>query len=641
MSPKGPPEKFGTLLGHAPGGVAIYSSHYPSADRSEYPDRASFHHYQDGVYMGYKWQCVEFARRWWYTHYGYVFDDVPMAYDIFRLHHVIRVADQHLLPLQSFRNGAPRPPEPGCLLIWAEGGEFDVTGHVAVVVEVSHDRVRVAEQNVGHRQLPPGQEWSRELRMAREPAGGYHVFGDMPGDEILGWVVQTADAAFAEEHAPDRPALYNLASRLAPREGQHLLDWLDPGDPAEAAFIRAMGGHRLSSAGDTAEQYRYLCLSESAAEELARATNELHLMFLHATQAVLGDDLLLERFRIPRCLWPRLRRSWENRSGEVITGRLDFCVSDRGIKVYEYNADSASCHLEAGRIQGRHGLHFGVSEGEDAGAMLTAALVEAWSDSGVSDLLHIMQDHDREETYHAQFIKSCAEAAGIRCKVIRGVGGLGWGERGEIVDDNGEPIHHVWKTWAWETALDQIRAECEADDATPALRTGPGSSAAPPRLVDVLLRPEVMVFEPFWTLIPSNKAILPILWQIFPDHPYLLHAGFELSDYLREHGYVSKPIVGRCGDNVALVDRHDKLLGETAGRFQDRDQIYQELWRLPEIDGYRVQVSTFTARGRYAGSCARVDRSLIITGDSDVLPLRVVADEAMLPGEPAESPAAS
>lgn len=33
------------------------------------------------------------------------------------------------------------------------------------------------------------------------------------------------------------------------------------------------------------------------------------------------------------------------------------------------------------------------------------------------------------------------------------------------------------------------------------------------RLIDVLLRPEVLVFEPLWTVIPGNKAILPILWS--------------------------------------------------------------------------------------------------------------------------------
>ncbi|XNM62963.1 hypothetical protein ACLK2H_16870 [Escherichia coli] len=34
----------------------------------------------------------------------------------------------------------------------------------------------------------------------------------------------------------------------------------------------------------------------------------------------------------------------------MITGRMDFCMDERGLKVYEYNADSASCHTEGGLI---------------------------------------------------------------------------------------------------------------------------------------------------------------------------------------------------------------------------------------------------------------------------------------------------
>jgi len=72
---------FGTLLGYAPGGVAVYSSDYDSASDIEYPKRSAFRHYVDGIYMGYKWQCVEFARRWMYQNCGYIFDDVSMAYE--------------------------------------------------------------------------------------------------------------------------------------------------------------------------------------------------------------------------------------------------------------------------------------------------------------------------------------------------------------------------------------------------------------------------------------------------------------------------------------------------------------------------------------------------------------------------------
>lgn len=623
---KHPPEKFGTLLGHAPGGVAIYSSHYPSASKDEYPDREAYRSELDGVYMGYKWQCVEFARRWLYLNLGYVFDDVAMAYDIFSLHHVTRVADGVTLPLHSFVNGSPRPPEPGCLLIWQEGGEFEVTGHVAIVTEVLPDRVRFAEQNVEHCRLPAGQQWSRELPLRQEDGGGYYVDAAYADTAILGWVIQTADAAHAAPRKTRQPALFNLASRLAGQRGQHEQSWLDEADKAEGAFVRAMKGHRLSESADQAEQYRYFRLYETAEQELRRATNELHLMFMHATDVVLRDEALLARFNIPQGLWPRLRNSWERRRGQMITGRFDFCVSEHGVKLYEYNADSASCHLEAGRIQGKWARHFGVNEGEDPGRELAGALQAVWHDSGVSGLLHIMQDHDSEETYHAQFIRATAEAAGIPCKVIKGVAGLNWGSDGEILDADGAPIRFVWKTWAWETALDQIRAECEEDDCIVALRTGEASDKSP-RLVDVLLRPQVVVYEPFWTLIPSNKAILPILWQIFPDHPYLLETRFELTAEMSERGYVSKPIVGRCGANISLFDANERLLKETGGQFEQQEQVYQALWKLPQVDGYRTQVCTFTVAGRYAGCCVRTDRSLVITAGSDLLPLRVVEDE--------------
>ncbi|WP_162883527.1 glutathionylspermidine synthase family protein, partial [Serratia marcescens] len=85
-------------------------------------------------------------------------------------------------------------------------------------------------------------------------------------------------------------------------------------------------------------------------QELIKATNELHLMYLHATDKVMKDDNLLALFDIPKILWPRLRLSWQRRRHHMITGRMDFCMDERGLKVYEYNADSASCHTEGGLI---------------------------------------------------------------------------------------------------------------------------------------------------------------------------------------------------------------------------------------------------------------------------------------------------
>jgi glutathionylspermidine amidase/synthetase len=628
MAPPDGPAPFGTLIGIAPGNVPAYSSDYDSADDEELPTRQAYRSYVDGIYMGHKWQCVEFARRWLYLNHGYVFDDIAMAYDIFRLKSVRLIRDNKLLPLHSFRNGSRRHPEPGCLLIWDEGGEFETTGHVAIVTEVTNEYVRLAEQNVGHRVWPDGRNYSRQIKARVSDDGCYWLecsFGDAT---ILGWVIQTDDDTHAERIAESDPRLSDIVAREVeplPPTGE---SWLNIANPDEAAYVAMMGGHKLSA--EDADRGLYYCISETALAELRRATNELHALFLHATDYVLRDDERLARFNLPRALWPKIHQSWDNRRNQMITGRFDFSLSERGLKVYEYNCDSASCHMETGKVQGKWANFAGCDDGEDPGEKLHDLLRDAWRHSDAKGLVHIMQDRDLEETYHALFMQEAMDEAGIESKIIKGVSSLAWDEDGNIVDADGQRIRWVWKTWAWETALDQIRAECD-DDAAKLETLLPGQRGhAAPRLVDVLLRKDVMVYEPLWTLIPSNKAILPVLWSMLPEYPYLLESAYALTDELRAKGYVAKPIVGRGGANVSIYDSHAQLVAETHGRFDDRDQIYQELFRLPYVGRYNVQVCTFTAAGRYAGTCVRVDDTAVINMKSDNVALRVVDDDDLL-----------
>ncbi len=144
--------------------VPVYSSDYATADTKEFPNRQAYRSFVDGIFMGYKWQCVEFVRRWLYVNKRYVFDDIPMAYDIFRLRTVKKLSDNSLLPLHSFKNGARRRPEPGCLLIWEPVGEFAITGHVAIVTEVHDEYLRFADQNDENHVWPKGQNYSRQLQ---------------------------------------------------------------------------------------------------------------------------------------------------------------------------------------------------------------------------------------------------------------------------------------------------------------------------------------------------------------------------------------------------------------------------------------------------------------------------------------------
>ena len=605
------PLAFGSELGVAPGGVAAYSSDYNTADTRAYPSRRSFRSFLDGIYMGHKWQCVEFARRWLYVNTGCIFDDVAMAYEIFEMRSLRHVDSSQLLPLNAFRNGSPRVPEVGSLLIWEEGGEFEHTGHVAIITEVLANSIRIVEQNVDHRSWQ-GRNYARELPVKISEQGEFWITCSTGNAQILGWMIQTDDSTHAEPTLSLAPELLEVRSARVDAPASDRATWLNIANPDEAAYVAAMKGHCLTQ--DPMQQTRYLCISRSAQEELKTATNELHQMFMQATNRVLESDELLARFNLPPDLLPKLRASWDNRLNEVITSRFDFALTPAGLKVYEYNCDSASCYMEAAKVQGKWAAHFGLRDGFDPGQSLYRDIVAAWRRCAARNHIHILIDDDPEELYHALFMQSAIDAAGLRSTLLVGLEGCE--RRGDrVCDPAGQPIEWLWKTWAWETAIDEWRKPA---------KKGKGDHSA--GLADVLLADQVMVFEPLWSLVPSNKAILPVLWELYPNHPYLLNASFELTDALRQSGYVRKPIVGRCGHNIAIIGTRDDMLESSDGAFDETQCIYQQFFPLPKIADYYTQICTFTAAGLYAGAGVRVDRSMITNRDSDCLALRVFDD---------------
>ncbi|MFT5576439.1 MAG: glutathionylspermidine amidase/synthetase [Bermanella sp.] len=402
-TPPKPYEPFSVLLGYAPGIVPAYSSDYETASDADYPSRSAYRSYLDGIYIGYKWQCVEFARRWMYLNHGYIFDDVAMAYDIFELRSVRNLKSNSLLPLQAFRNGSKAHPVLGSLLIWEEGGEFEDTGHVAVVTDVTETCIRVAEQNVGHAQWEVDKNYARELSATVTRDGEYWVKCSYGDAEILGWMTQTSDTRHAEPGPEYNTDLAVIKSACADASVTSRKSWLNMANSDEAAFVDMMGGHYLTAILD--DQARYFMLSESALDELEHASNELHGMFMHATEYVLANDDLLAKFNLPNAVLPKIRQSWDNRLNQLITSRFDFAQTEAGLKVYEYNCDSASCYMEAGKVQGKWGQHFQLKDSEDAGKDLFRDLTRAWEKSHAKGLVHILRDDDPEEKYHALFMQ--------------------------------------------------------------------------------------------------------------------------------------------------------------------------------------------------------------------------------------------
>ena len=180
--------KFSQVLGVAPGGVLAYSCHYRSASAER--ARPGSHYLPDGTYTGYRWQCVEFARRWLILTRGVTFASVGMAYEIFDLTEFAPAPSAHRsanpsrgVPITCCRDGASQiPPEGGDLLIW--DARHDGTGHVAVVTAVDDRFVYVAEQNWDDKVWPSGQSFGRKLKLRCGPDGSFTVVDRY----MVGWI---------------------------------------------------------------------------------------------------------------------------------------------------------------------------------------------------------------------------------------------------------------------------------------------------------------------------------------------------------------------------------------------------------------------------------------------------------------------
>jgi glutathionylspermidine synthase len=96
-----------------------------------------------------------------------------------------------------------------------------------------------------------------------------------------------------------------------------------------------------------------------------------------------------------------------------------------------------------------------------------------------------------------------------------------------------------------------------------------------------LTKSSVIWVEPAWKMLLSNKGILPVLWELYPDHPNLLEASWR--EPATERAWVRKPMLGREGANITLHAPGKDL--ETDGDYGEEGFIYQDLAALKSFDG--------------------------------------------------------
>jgi glutathionylspermidine synthase len=161
---------------------------------------------------------------------------------------------------------------------------------------------------------------------------------------------------------------------------------------------------------------------------------------------------------------------------------------------------------------------------------------------------------DTEDRTTITYLEDTAQQAGLESSIFM-IEEIGW-DGAEFVGPDGQTLTTVFKLYPWEW---MVREE----------------------FGKYLAMSDTAWLEPPWKMLLSNKGILPVLWELYPNHPYLLAASFDQpSDGVE---WVRKPLLGREGENVTLHQIGQEI--ETRGDYGQEGFVYQGLGPLKSFGG--------------------------------------------------------
>jgi glutathionylspermidine synthase len=334
--------------------------------------------------------------------------------------------------------------------------------------------------------------------------------------------------------------------------------------------------------------------------DIEAPTAEIDAMCLELVGCAVDDEDMLRRLKLPEAFWPLISESW-HRDEASLYGRLDLSFNGRGpAKLLEYNADTPTSIFEAAVFQWtwlEQATERHIIPGDaDQFNSIHEHLIEAWKKLGKQRPLHLAgATEDIEDAGTLAYLQDTARQAGLSTTLID-IEDIGWRDDGSFVDLEDRAIELAFKLYPWEWMFQDA--------------FGVRLAKAPTRWI-----------EPPWKAILSNKGMLPLLWEMFPDHPNLLPAFFEDDPDSARLGasFVRKPIYSREGANVALISEGIRVV-EQDGPYGAEGFIRQALAPLPNFANQYPVLGSWLIDHTPCGLSIREDECPITGNMSRFLP---------------------
>jgi len=327
-------------------------------------------------------------------------------------------------------------------------------------------------------------------------------------------------------------------------------------------------------------------LSEHEAEAYYEATNTLYDMYVEAAEYVIENNLFHE-IGIPFNLIDVIKESWENDVHWHIYGRFDLAggIDGKPIKLLEFNADTPTALFETAIVQWAILKQNNMEESIQFNATYEALinnfkrLVTLEEDvSGFEEnydgwnFLFTSVKGNSEEENTVRLLQHIATEAGYNTEFAY-IDDIEFDEKDGIFYN--DVNYELWfKLIPWE----DIALE-ESDLAM--------------LLTNIIKNQKAIIFNPAYTLLFQSKGLLKILWDLYPNHPLLLESSFEPLEGQKQ---VQKPVFGREGGNVSILDKNASKLASVDGDYGNHKMIYQAYTQLAtDAQGDSYQAGVFYA----------------------------------------------
>ncbi|MCK9491500.1 MAG: glutathionylspermidine synthase family protein [Sulfurimonas sp.] len=327
-------------------------------------------------------------------------------------------------------------------------------------------------------------------------------------------------------------------------------------------------------------------ITQDEAEAYYKAGNEIYDMFVEAAEYVIENNLFFE-LGIPFNLVEMIKKSWENDVHWHIYGRFDLAggIDANPIKLIEFNADTPTSLFETALLQWALLKENDMDEEKQFNNVYDAIrdnfkrLITLDEETDLFDerydgwkILFSSVEGDDEEEATTRLLQQIATDAGFNTS-FEYLNNVRFDEEG-IFDGDENQYEYWFKLYPWE----------DIGSSEPELAT---------TLNTIMQNQKAIILNPAYTLLFQSKGIMKIIYDLFPDSPYLLKTSFEPLNGLKQ---VEKTVFGREGANTKILSTNGDVIEQTDGEYGNYKKIYQEYVEFAKDEnGAKYQAGLFFA----------------------------------------------